>query len=191
MTLRIGFDVDGVVADMDSALTRQAQTLFGSPVNLTSRQQQKLWRQIEGVENFWQHLDEVEPGAVRLLAAAAAAHRWEVIFLTKRQQTRGASAQLQTQRWLVANGFERPSVFVVQGSRGRIAAALALDVVVDDRVENCFDVVVDSTAKTVLVWRNAEERLPAAAERLGIRVVHTLGEWMNSLIEPASPTMPK
>ncbi len=37
----------------------------------------------------------------------------------------GATPQVQTQRWLESKGFRLPSVFVVQGSRGRIAAALA------------------------------------------------------------------
>ena len=39
-----------------------------------------------------------------------------------------------------------PSVFVMNGSRGKLAAALHLDAVIDDRSENCLDVVVDSKA---------------------------------------------
>jgi hypothetical protein len=50
-------------------------------------------------------------------------------------------------------GLRASSVYVVQGSRGLIAAALELDVVVDDRHENCYDVVVDSGARAILVWR--------------------------------------
>ena len=39
----------------------------------------------------------------------------EIIFLTKRPESAGATAQVQTQRWLQSKGFALPSVFVVQG----------------------------------------------------------------------------
>jgi hypothetical protein len=74
-------------------------------------------------------------------------------------------------------------VFVVQGSRGRIAAALGLDIVVDDRPENCLDVVVDSKARALLVWRQDESLLPAAARRLGIGVVKTVGESLDIITQ--------
>ena len=67
-------------------------------------------------------------------------------------------------------------MFVVHGSRGRIADALGLDVVVDDRPENCFDVVVDSRARAILVWREDENELPAKVRRMDIRVVQSVDE---------------
>ena len=79
--------------------------------------------------------------------------------------------------------FSLPSVYVVQGSRGRIAAALALDFVIDDRPENCLDVVVDSRARAILVWRGDEKQLPSAARRLGIGVVSSVDECLNVLAE--------
>jgi hypothetical protein len=209
VALRIAFDLDGVLADMDSALVRQAEQLFGEAIarrpadlpeetqgpaeapaeitppllqlNLTGRQQRKLWRHIESLDNFWQTLEEAEAGIVQRLAAAAAERRWEIIFLTKRPSTAGTTVQLQTQRWLESKGFVLPSVFVVQGSRGRIAASLALDIVVDDRPENCLDVVVDSDARAILVWRDGERPLPLAARRLGIGVVSSVAECLDIL----------
>ena len=110
-----------------------------------------------------------------------ASGRWEIIFLTKRPEGAGATAQLQTQLWLESRGFKLPSVYVVQGSRGRIAAALGLDIVVDDRPENCLDVVVESKARAILIWRDSERQLPAAAQRLGIGVVKTSpNAWISS-----------
>src|ERR1700687_1105221 len=98
MPLRIAFDLDGVLADMESELVRQSEILFGeqmtrrlqkraaeaghtpptsaappaptgsAPVpaevapdvappiarlNMTSRQQRRLWRHVESIENFW------------------------------------------------------------------------------------------------------------------------------------------
>lgn len=224
MPLRIAFDLDGVLADMESELVRQAEILFGdaidrrppepqaleidaidpssgaSPdakdveapldntppllkVRMTPRQQRKLWRQVQSIENFWETLQEHEPGAVARLAAMAADRRWEVMFLTKRPQTAGFTAQVQTQRWLEARGFRLPSVFVVQGSRGRIAAALDISIVVDDRPENCLDVVVDSKARAILVWRQDEKQLPLAARRMGIGAVRSMDECLSVLTE--------
>jgi hypothetical protein len=218
MALRIGFDLDGVFADMESELVRQSEVLFGEPMtrrlegraaesdavpeapaeatapstaeaapefappvarlNMTARQQRRLWHHVETIENFWEGLEELEPGVIQQLAALATDRGWEIIFLTKRPETAGATAQVQSQRWLEAKGFTLPSVFVVQGSRGRIAASLDLDIVVDDRPENCLDVVVDSKARAILVWRDDEQQPPPAAQRLGIGVVKSVADCL-------------
>ncbi len=223
MPLRIAFDLDGVLADMDAELVRQAEHLFGAfavhdtppvpagaaaaggssqapqgpaqssaepaaepeplllKVNLTSKQQHRLWKHVESIENFWETLKEIEAGTIKRLARLAEERRWEIIFVTKRPRSAGSTCQLQSQRWLVANGFPLPSVYVVQGSRGRIAAALGLDVVIDDRPENCLDVVVDSKARAVLVWRDDAKYLPGNVKRLGIAVVSTVAECLDVL----------
>jgi hypothetical protein len=218
--LRIAFDLDGVLADMESELIRHAAALFGPDVlhqpvqvqavapdagesglgaepsaappltrlKLTPRQQRRLWRHIETIENFWESLSEIEPGSVARLSALATRRRWETIFLTRRPPSAGATAQVQSQRWLEAKGFPMPSVFVAQGSRGRIAAALALDFVVDDRPENCLDVAIDSRARAILVTRAAERELPPASERLGsIGVVSSVSECLDILGQIDAP----
>lgn len=152
-------------------------------LDLTTRQRSKLWRRVAGIENFWQTLAEIEPGAVKRLAAVSTHHRWEVIFLTRRPETAGLSAQAQSQRWLVSYGFERPSVYVVRGSRGRVAAALDLDVVVDDLPENCCDVVLESGARAFLIWRDRGRQVPATVDRMGVRVVGTIAECLERLVQ--------
>ena len=234
MPLRIAFDLDGVLADMESELLRQTEILFGeamtrrlqeraetradapdpatlataanasadmqadrqaTPENspddvpqllkleMTARQERRLWRHIESIESFWESLSEIEPGSVARVASAARDRRWEVIFLTKRPDSAGATAQVQSQRWLEAKGFKLPSVYVVQGSRGRIAAALGLDIVVDDRPENCLDVIADSKARAILVWRDRKNLVPAAVRRLGIGVVKSVGDCLDILTQ--------
>jgi hypothetical protein len=76
---------------------------------------------------------------------------------------------------------------------GRIASALSLDFVIDDRPENCLDVVLESKAKAILIWREQEAELPGKARRLGIGVVSSIAEqvstssrgWMRSTRSPA------
>jgi hypothetical protein len=211
MGLRIACDLDGTIADMESALQREAERLFGAgirlrgvkvpsgdespdddersadPVRPTSRQMRQLWRHVLDVEDFWQSLTEIEPGSVARLAALAATHGWEVLFLTQRPASAGRTAQIQSQRWLAAHGFELPAVYVLNGSRGRVADALALDVVVDDRPENCLDVVTDSKARALLVWRDTPASVPQAAVRLGIEPVFSMTEALDLLERTARP----
>jgi hypothetical protein len=82
---------------------------------------------------------------------------------------------------LAAHGFPEPSVFVVHGSRGKIASSLHLDVVVDDRPENCLDVAIDSSARAILVWRGGEEKVPGSARQLGIGSVGSIAECLDIL----------
>ena len=55
---------------MEAELVRQTEVLFGEPegapdnapallhLNMTSRQQRRLWRHVESIENFWENLEE-------------------------------------------------------------------------------------------------------------------------------------
>lgn len=168
MGLRIAFDMDGVLADMHGEAARHPDT-------------RRFWKHVDDTENFWETLAEIEPGAVAGIAAAAARHGWEVLFITRRPPSAGATAQVQTQRWLQSKGFTLPSVYVVQGSRGRIAAALALDVVVDDRLENCLDVVAESQAKAVLISRQSRQLPPDVAGQMRVSVVSSVQECLRHL----------
>jgi hypothetical protein len=215
MPLRLGFDMDGVVADMNAALLRESLLLFPdmdvdreqvrlapadagaaeldpaevvpSSLHLTTRQQRQLWDTVKGIENFWETLDETEPGIVARIAETARVRRWEVIFLTSRPSTAGDIVQLQSQRWLRRFGFDLPSVFVVSTSRGRIANALELDVVVDDRPENCLDVTIDSKARAILIWRGEESSVSASARRLGIGGTASVAECLDVLVNADEP----
>jgi hypothetical protein len=207
VALRIAFDLDGVLADMATAVDRERQflerlhpvkevlsdgteetdaceadaTLDESACSklkrgLSARDQRRLWDRISAVENFWETLDEIEPGMIRALDRLAGALSWEIIFLTKRPHTAGFTAQVQSQRWLESHGFNLPSVFVVNGSRGKIAEALELDFVVDDLPANCVDVITDSKARAILVLRGEAKIASSVGPALGIAVVRSLRE---------------
>lgn len=149
--------------------------------SLSQRQQKELWTAVCDQVNFWETLDEIEDGALARLYHLVVERRWELIFVTSRPETRGDTAQAQSYRWLKSKGYETPSVFVVHGSRGKIASALALDVVVDDRPENCLDVSIDSLARPILVWRGEEGKVPGSARQLGIGSVGSIAEVLDIL----------
>lgn len=219
MSLRIAFDMDGVLADLNRALVREAERLFpeldtrppASPpapdappadpqalepdpvevappsLALTSRQERTLWASVKSIPNFWETLDETEPGIVARLHDTARARGWEVLFLTSRPRSAGDTVQVQSQRWLESRGFRLPALYVVSTSRGRIAQSLELDVVVDDRPENCLDIALDSKARAILIWRGDQNSVPGSARRLGIGGVGSVAACLDLLIEADSP----
>jgi hypothetical protein len=150
---------------------------------LTRAQSAAVWRELSSIDNFWETLDEIEPGMTRRLAVLAEERRWELIFITSRPRSKGLTVQRQSQRWLEAKGFPLPSTYVVHGSRGEIARALHIDVVVDDRPENCLDVALDSKAGAILVWRGSRHSVPASARRMGVAVVPTMAACLEALLE--------
>jgi len=152
-------------------------------VSLSRRQSAQVWREVAATTDFWETLGEIEPGAIAKLASIADARGWEVLFITSRPRSAGRSVQRQSQRWLEQHGFPLPSLYVVHGSRGRIAEALALDVVVDDRPDNCLDIVLESKAGALLVWRGDPSQVPVSAKRLGIAVAPTVEAVLTALIE--------
>jgi phosphoglycolate phosphatase-like HAD superfamily hydrolase len=192
MSLRVAFDLDGVLADLDRELARRIAELFGAPAPaaLTPRQQRRLWRHIGAVENFWETLDETEPGVVGRLGVSAAEGGWSVVFLTTRPEVAGRAVREQSERWLEAKGIARPAVHVVDGSRGQVAEALNLDVVVDDRPQHCLDVRIDSNARAILIRRATPGQLVEEARRRGIEVVDTVDECLGILRNAKGPHAP-
>jgi hypothetical protein len=172
-------------ADVGDALddTTGSGTPLPSSLTLTRRQSESVWRQIASVEDFWETLDEIEPGSVASLARLADARGWEVLFITSRPKVAGRTVQRQSQAWLQARGFSLPSLYVVRSSRGRLAEALGLDVVVDDRPENCLDIVLKSNAGALLVWRGSDRRRLASVDRVGIMVVPTVASALAALVQ--------
>jgi uncharacterized HAD superfamily protein len=205
--LRVAFDMDGTVADMHTMLRREAERLFGpiapaskvdasSPpadipavvarddLRLDRDQWRTLWERVERIENFWTTLPEMEPGIVARIASTARVRRWDVVFITTRPATAGDTTQMQTQSWLHRQGFEFPSVFVMERSRGRLASVLQLDAFVDDRPENCLSVAMDSKAKALLIWPGGRETMPPGLDRVGVRPFVSIGDavtWMEKL----------
>ena len=218
MPLRIGFDMDGVLADFAGAFREYGHRVCGptetaakyigqrrlpgdQPETEEARQaaaeqeardrieharalrrrEDKIWQAIESTPDFWRTLKPVEEGAVARIHALMLRHRWEVFFITQRPFTEGETVQRQTQRWLVEQGFDLPTVLVLSGSRGAAAKAIRLDYHVDDNSQNCFDVIADSTAKPILVIPAEQQSAITSARKLGIGIVHRTSDAIDVL----------
>jgi hypothetical protein len=222
MTLRIGFDMDGTLADFARAFHEVESRLFGpedginegqpereeealsdpsdpAPVvtqddaaaTLTTapgarRRRTAIWKAIQATPDFWCTLRPAEEGAVARIHALMLQHRWEVFFITQRPYTDGDTVQRQTQRWLVEQGFDLPSVLVLGGSRGAAAAALRLDYHVDDNAQNCVDIIADSRARPILIVQDTDVVGVASARTLGIGTAASIGECLDVLEQASS-----
>lgn len=203
MPLRIGFDLDGVLADFAAAYRAVDERLHGSgavparpgdPEEEAQEQEHTtrsrpsprrrhdaVWQAIASTPDFWTSLAPIDPGAVARLYEMTTRLQWEVFFMTQRPATAGETVQRQSQRWLAGQGFDLPSVLVISGSRGAAAAALSLDYHVDDSAKNCIDVKAVSGARPLLIADPADEAVSASARRLGIGLVPTTAAALDVL----------
>ena len=223
MSLRIGFDMDGVLADFSLAFHDVDVRLFGNGPGLSAGQPEKkeeelrkaeqasksasshsdvkmespapdgpsprelrrrrdvVWKSIVSTPNFWSTLKPIDEGAVRRIHEMMLRHHWEVFFITHRPKTTGDTVQRQTQRWLVEQGFDLPSVLVLSGARGAAAGALRLDYHVDDSAQNCLDIISDSRARPILIVPDNDAPTVASARKLGIATVRSIGECLDVL----------
>jgi hypothetical protein len=217
MTVRIGFDMDGVLADFATAFHDVERRLFGGAPTVVAeapeveaqqeeaqevrasagqtlremrRRRDAVWDAIHRTPDFWTTLRPIDPRAVRRIHALMLRYRWEVFFITQRPATEGQTVQRQTQRWLVAQGFDLPSVLVISGSRGAAAAAIRLNFHVDDSAQNCLDVASESRARPLLIVPEPDAVTEASAKRLKIGVARSIGDALDALEQRATGAPP-
>jgi hypothetical protein len=191
MPLRIGIDVDGVIADFRTAFHAAAVRCLRRDVAdsddletvgpLSPDDVRKVWDYIARTQNWWMDVPAYEPDQIARLYSLTRAVGWEVFFMTKRPPSAGDSVQFQTQWWIERFGFYLPAVLTVPGSRGDIANGLRLDMIIDDQVLNCVEVISASPTKALLMLRSSDAAAREHASNRGIGVVSTLAEAITVL----------
>ncbi len=148
-----------------------------------TRHRDRVWRAIEGTPNFWMTLKPLEKGVIERLYQLTCEHNWEVFFITQRPATAGATVQWQTHTWLVEQGFTTPSVIPLSGGRGKCAAAIHLDYLIDDTPKNCVDVLSDSSTRAILLVDEDDPLAETSARRLGIGTARNMHEVCDVLVQ--------
>ena len=201
MSLRVGFDIDGVLADFRTAFRQTAERCLrksvedaagGEPArgSLNPDDIRRVWDHIAKTPNWWMDVPAYEPAQIARLYGLTRAAGWEVVFMTKRPPSAGDSVQFQTQWWIERFGFYLPAVMTVPGSRGEVANGLRLDLVVDDQIINCAEVIGAGATKAVLMLREQDAPARALALNRGIGVVATLSEAI-TVLERLHEVIPK
>jgi hypothetical protein len=200
MPLRIGIDIDGVLADFRTAFHEAALRCLRHDVDdeqdletlspLSAVDVRRVWDHIAAAQNWWMEVPAYEPDQIARLYSLTRAAGWEVFFMTKRPPSAGDSVQFQTQWWIERFGFYLPAVLTVPGSRGDIANGLRLDLVLDDQLINCVEVISTAPTKAVLVLRSSDPAARQQAGNRGIGVVSTLSEAI-TVIERLHDVLPQ
>lgn len=185
----IALDVDGVLADFNSTFIDLVVTTTGKDLfpkrpfsiptwdypdlyGYSKEEMRGVWGRIAKSEDFWMNLRPYDDTQEFLTAIYAL--RADVYFPTSRP---GKRAKWQTENWLDWLGFPRPTV-MISGDKGAICNALHVDYYIDDRNENCADVVVCSPHTTcvqlVRSW-NSPVR--------GVQSVSTLKDFLTIIKE--------
>ena len=192
MPLRLGVDIDGVLADFRAAFRDAARLSLGRDLPLESGNEQiplshadidRVWAYIGRSPNWWMGVKPYEPAEVANLYALARSGKWEICFLTKRPPSAGDAVQFQTQWWLEQQGFYLPAVITVPGSRGELANALRLDLVIDDQFVNCAEVIGAGPTKALLMLRDDNPTMRKHAIDRGVGVVSSLAETTPILLQ--------
>jgi hypothetical protein len=186
MSLRLGVDIDGVLADFRTAFHAAATRCLGRDVAdvgdprsaqaLEQKDVKRVWQYVAKTPNWWMGLQAYEPDQVVRLYSLARTAGWEVFFLTNRPPSAGDTVQFQTQWWLEQHGFYLPAVLTVPGSRGEVANGLRLDLIIDDLVINCVEAISASTSKALLLLRGGDQATQEYATDRGIGVVQTFAD---------------
>jgi hypothetical protein len=213
VTVRVGFDMDGVFADFAKAYREVEVKLFGDSTSIQASAAEQsnrpgvaqtngwqhrarrsrndaAWAVIRATRDFWVALDPIEEGAVRRLHALMLDRRWEIFFITQRPPTCGDTVQRQTQRWLREQGFEMPSVLPVSSCRVATLTALSLHYYVDDDAKNCVDFKSDCGAPPILIVEDDDAVATSSARRLGIATAPGIGAALD-ILETASVASPR
>jgi len=191
MALRLGIDVDGVLADFRTAFREAAERCLRRGIDdgqdfdtvgpLSPEDVRRVWEHIGRTPNWWMEVPAYEPEQIARLYSIMRAANWEVVFMTKRPPSAGDTVQFQTQWWIERFGFYLPAVMTVPGSRGDIANGLRLDIVIDDQLINCVEVISAAPTKALLMLRSADSAAKDHAANRGIGVVSSVSEALTVL----------
>lgn len=151
--MRVGLDIDGVLANFVDAHTALIKDQLGVELPAFSTEWPTVWdydketlgeekavavfKTIEESFNFWMKLQPLDENLLKLLASVETSHQF--YFITSRP---GESAKFQTEAWLL-KWFNLPTVLIAR-DKAPIVKALGLELFVDD-LPPTNNAVVDAT----------------------------------------------
>jgi 5'(3')-deoxyribonucleotidase len=152
--MRVGVDIDGVLADFNSAFIALIVKHTGKDLFPPRPFDIPIW-------NYPQHFgytdaevnecfDLVKKDSMFWLNLRPYAGTYDVLrglyfdylyFITDRP---GVDTKYQSEEWLKEHGLEDTPTVLVSPNKGLLAKCLKLDYYIDDKVENCIDVLQQS-----------------------------------------------
>jgi len=151
--MRIGVDVDGVLADFNSSYIDKMIEVAGRDLfpprpfeiptwaypehyGYTQGEVSAAWKSIKQSDHFWFNLEPYADTEAFLEELCGFDVDHDIYFVTSRV---GEIVKAQTEYWLMKHGFAVPTV-LISSEKGEICHALQIDYYLDDRTENCQSV---------------------------------------------------
>ncbi|MFA5724409.1 MAG: hypothetical protein WC979_09205 [Candidatus Pacearchaeota archaeon] len=158
--MRIGFDVDGVIANFTKVFTGILNGInpkcpilndysevlhwyYDKFLPVTKLEIKRAWEIVDKNPNFWRSIPPIKNIKVVVDFVNHNRHQHDFYFITSRLATGGISATYQTINWLRAMGFRDPQV-IETSTKGNIIEFLGIRYYIDDRTKNCLDVAEKS-----------------------------------------------
>lgn len=201
--MRIGFDVDGVLANFcdayETACIQAAEgknlfqpwSLQDGPVTwnwpehygYTKEEVGRVWQMIKNSNHFWSDLTALPD---MLVLERWLVKNWranvidEMYFVTSRP---GINAKAQTEDWFLNKGNGIFATVLISDEKGLIAKGLNLDFYVDDKIEN-VESVIEHSPKTRVSLMDREYNRKAA--HLDLYRISNLSQFLDS-VEASRP----
>ena len=149
--MKIGFDVDGVLADFNTRFINRVIAVTGRDLfpphpfviscwdypeafGYSKKEVSAVWEHIKKDPLFWRYLHRCSDVPFERIEALNETWDHDIYFVTSRV---GINCKGQTEEWL------RPYIFnptvLISSHKGLCAQALRLDAYIDDKIENCVD----------------------------------------------------
>lgn len=191
----IGVDVDGIVANFEAGyaplLTQTTGIEFprlgeaGWPdtwfweraAGVTKEQESVAWDQIKASNDFWFNLPAHAGAQAFLDELAHYSINHDVYFITSRV---GKHVKYQTESWLAYHGFEEATV-LISSEKGLCCRALKVTHYIDDKNENCAQVVDQSPSTLCYMLAKPYNSIEAVPPSGNFGRIDTLQEFLDAI----------
>lgn len=184
---QVGIDLDGVVCNFMEGFLKISRKLFHKPSKgwvqrywdvevLSKEEMDRMWRHIKHTRNFWMSLEKLE----NTNALMRRQKEMNLFFLTTRVPSDGLSVMEQSMEWL-ARQYCIPGAYVaVTNEKGKECKALNIEYFIDDKPENCLDIVKNSSRTKVFLQDATYNRTFTHSK---VERVANLNEYIRTILD--------